>query len=120
MSSALYLGTGSAGISFGITSAETGGLIQNLKIHAGSDKVEVKDNQGKYVGRVDSGFKKEVSYELIPTTGVSAAGASPGVSLALTNSVGTGLLVTDDTDDDRTNSDLRKFSVKATLYPDMT
>lgn len=116
-SSALYHGT--AGISFGIPSAETGGLIQNLKLHSGSDKVEVKDNQGKYVGRVDSGFKIEVSYDLVPTSGVSAAGASPGVTLTLANTVGTGTLITDDTDTDKSNSDVVKFSVKATVYPDI-
>lgn len=116
-STALYHGT--AGISFGIPSAETGGLIQNFKRHKSSDKVEVKDNQGKYVGRVDSGFKVDVSYDLVPTSGVSAAGASPGVTLTLTNTVGTGTLITDDTDDDQANTDVQKFNVKATLYPDI-
>lgn len=117
-STTLYHGT--AGISYGIPSAETGGLIQNLKVHAGSNKLEVKDNAGKIVGRVDSEFKIEVSYDLVKTAGTCAAAASPGVTLVLTNTTGTGTMITDDTDLDYSNTDVVKFSVKATIYPDIT
>jgi len=116
---ALQLGL--AGLSFGL-STETGGAIQNLEVRDSREKAVAKNAGGETVGAVYFDPKSEVSYDLLPTSAISAASASPGVSLVgFVNYVpSAGLLITEEVTTTRPNDNFKKLAVKAVVHPLIT
>ena len=112
---------GTSGASWGITSAETGGLIQSLGSTQKTDKEETRNNQGEVVRCTYYNKTTEVTAEWIPTgaTGISAVAIA--TALTLTNTVrGTGLLYPEEITETMTNTTERRMSFRGIKYLNIT
>ena len=117
--SALQLGT--TGLSFAITAAETGGLIQSLEIRKTREKASVRDNDGDTCGVAYFDPSEEINFEFFPSGATGVAAASPGASVALANyTPSAGLVITEELTESRSNDNFRKMSVKAVVHPAIT
>jgi Na+/glutamate symporter len=112
---------GTTGATFGITSAETGGLMQTLSSKGKIEKEVTKNHQGETVRVTYYDPTTEVSAEWVPTgiTGISAVALA--TALTLTNTVrGTGLLYPEEIDETMTNTTERRMAFTGTKYPLIT
>ena len=112
---------GHAGLSIGL-SAETGGAIQNLEVRLSSEKAVAKNCGGETVAATYFDPKSEISYDLLPTSAISAASASPGVSLVgFVNYVpSAGLLIAEEVTTTSPNDNYKKIAVKCVNHPLIT
>ena len=90
---------GAQGITFtaGIVSSTNGAATQSLKVARGSDKAEIKNDQGEVVGQVFFNGKKTLSITVIPshassiTSAQSSADAyliAPGTKMTVVDAQG--------------------------------
>lgn len=119
MSLPIYVGT--AGLSFGFVSAETGGLLQNLEVRQTREKAMVRDTSGRTVGKVYFDPSEEISLEFFPSSASGLGAASVGVALTLANYTPTsGAIYPDEVTTTRSNSEYRKQTIKATVHPSIS
>lgn len=117
--SALLLG--SSGLSFALSAAESGGLIQSLEIRKTREKATVRDNDGDTVGVAYFDPTEEISFDFFPVGDGGVAAASPGAAVALANyTPSAGIVITEETTESRTNDAYRKISVRNIVYPSIT
>jgi hypothetical protein len=112
---------GTTGATFGIASAETGGLIQSISSTMRRDKEETRNHQGEVVRATYYNETTEVNAEWIPTAGTGISAAAIATALSLTNTVrGTGLLYPEEITETMANTADRRMSLRGTKYVNIT
>ena len=113
---------GTTGCVWGLT-AEVGILVQTVGAKTTIEKNEVRNEAGEFVAIAFYNPTKTYSVAGVMTGGAGGiATASVGAVLTLVNTasgngVTTGLILTDDIDIQKTNTDWQKISVNATQRP---
>lgn len=113
---------GTTGCVWGLT-AEVGILVQTVGAKTTIEKNEVRNEAGEFVAIAFYNPTKTYSVAGVMTGGSAGiATASVGAVLTLVNTasgngVTTGLILTDDIDIQKTNTDWQKISVNATQRP---
>ncbi len=112
---------GTTGATFGITSAETGGLIQSLSSTGRTDKEETRNHQGEVVRVTYYNATTEVTAEWVPTAGTGISAVAIAAALTLTNTVrGTGLLYPEEITETMSNTAERRMSFRGVKYLNIT
>ena len=115
---------GSAGASWGLT-AETGVLIQRSSAKTSREKNPVRNNEGEVVLISYYNATQTQSMEAVTLGATGLAAAKPGVALTVANAfpdngVSAGLILPDDVEVSRVNTDFQKVVVNTTRYPLVT
>jgi hypothetical protein len=112
---------GTSGASYGIASAESGGLMQTLGSTQRTDKEETRNHQGEVVRVTYYNTTTEVTGEWVPTAGTGISAVAIATALTLTNTVrGTGLLYPEEITETMTNTTERRLSFRGIKYLNIT
>lgn len=112
---------GTSGASFGIASAESGGLIQSLGSTQRTDKEETRNHQGEVARVTYYNATTEVSAEWVPTAGTGISAVALATALSLTNTVrGTGVLYPEEITETMVNTAERRMSFRGIKYINIT
>jgi DNA/RNA endonuclease YhcR with UshA esterase domain len=100
---------------FGSTGGYATGIITSATKRSGSEKLEIKDNNGYTVTVVYFDHKKQCEFEMIVQTAAPTLTQGDAVTIG-----GVANCLVDDTEEMWSNTDVRKFRVRATKYEGMT
>jgi len=115
---------GSAGVIWGL-STETGIIAQSVSAKTTREKNQVRNESGEFVAVAFYNATQTFSVSGVMTGASGLASAAPGVAMSLANTstsngVTQGLIVVDDVDVSRGNTEFKKISINATQYPLIT
>lgn len=115
---------GSAGVIWGL-STETGIIAQSVSAKTTREKNQVRNESGEFVAVAFYNATQTFSVSGVLTGAGGLATAAPGVAMSLANTailngVTQGLIVVDDVDVSRGNTEFKKISINATQYPLIT
>ena len=115
---------GSAGVIWGL-SAETGIIAQSVSAKTTREKNQVRNESGEFVAVAFYNATQTFSIAGVMTGYGGLGTAAPGVTLtlvntAISNGVTQGLIVCDDVDVSKGNTEFKKISINATQYPLIT
>ena len=118
--------TNLAGYNLGVPNQEVSINVQKVTIKTTTEKIEVKDNIGHIIGRVDHGMKQEYTIEgmITGSTGALALMVGAICTVASVSTIGMGTLtagafILDDIQRDDETGTLSKVNYKVTQYPDI-
>lgn len=115
---------GSAGVIWGL-STETGIIAQSVSAKTTREKNQVRNESGEFVAVAFYNATQTFSVSGVLTGTGGLASAAPGVAMSLANTatnngVTSGLIVVDDVDVSKGNTEFKKISINATQYPLIT
>ena len=115
---------GSAGVIWGL-STETGIIAQSVSAKTTREKNQVRNESGEFVAVAFYNATQTFSVSGVLTGSSGLASAAPGVAMSLANTatnngVAAGLIVVDDVDVSKGNTEFKKISINATQYPLIT
>ena len=115
---------GSAGVIWGL-STETGIIAQSVSAKTTREKNQVRNESGEFVAVAFYNATQTFSVSGVLTGSSGLASAAPGVAMSLVNTatnngVAAGLIVVDDVDVSKGNTEFKKISINATQYPLIT
>ena len=115
---------GSAGVIWGL-STETGIIAQSVSAKTTREKNQVRNESGEFVAVAFYNATQTFSVSGVLTGAGGLASAAPGVAMSLANTailngVTQGLIVVDDVDVSKGNTEFKKISINATQYPLIT
>jgi hypothetical protein len=115
---------GSAGVIWGL-SAESGIIAQSVSAKTTREKNQVRNESGEFVAVAFYNATQTFSVAGVLTGSSGLATAAPGVAMTLVNTailngVTQGLIVVDDVDVSKGNTEFKKISINATQYPLIT
>lgn len=109
---------GLAGLTFGFSSDETGGVIQSIQIKKGREKQTVRNKTGEVAAASFYNPTEEISYDFVPSGGGGVSSISPGVAVSLANYTPlAGIIITEEVTISRKNTEYESISSKAIVYP---
>src|SRR5215475_14716729 len=118
--------TNLAGYNLGVPNQEVSINVQKVTIKTTTEKIEVKDNIGRLIGRVDHSLKQEYTIEgmIAGSTGALALMVGALTTVASVSTIGMGTLtagafILDDIQRDDETGTLSKVNYKVTQYPDI-
>jgi hypothetical protein len=118
--------TNLAGYTLGVPNVEVSINVQKVTTKTTTEKIEVKDNIGHVIGRVDHNLKQEYTIEgyITGNAGVMDAMVGGIMIVAAENALGFGQLaggafLLDDIQRDDETATLSKVNYKVTRYPDI-
>jgi hypothetical protein len=109
---------GTAGVEFGLT-PEDGGILQSLEIGSRAENTTARNEEGdtSVIALYDIGAQ-EITFELIRTGGTGLSGLEPADVMTLASyTPASGSLIVTQTTDRRSNTEFRRISGTAVLYP---
>lgn len=115
---------GTSGVAWGLT-AESGIIAQSVSAKTTREKNQVRNESGEFVAVAFYNATQTFSVSGVLTGSSGLASAAPGVALtlvntAINNGVTQGLIVCDDVDVSKGNTEFKKISINATQYPLIT
>ena len=116
---------GSAGVIWGL-STETGIITQSVTAKTTREKNQVRNESGEFVAVAFYNATQTYAISGVLTGSSGLASAAPGVALTLVNTAtnngvtSVGLIVVDDVDVSKGNTEFKKISINSTQYPLIT
>ena len=115
---------GSAGVIWGL-STESGIIAQSVSAKTTREKNQVRNESGEFVAVAFYNATQTFSVAGVLTGSSGLGAAAPGVALTLANTatnngVSAGLIIVDDVDVSKGNTEFKKISINATQYPLIT
>lgn len=114
---------GSAGLLFGIATAEVGGILQSFEQRISRDKKEVKNETAEVAGVAYYNMKKTLSGNFYTQGTTTIAAIAPGSAYVFANTttagngITTGGVYIDEVTVALANEDFKKISFSASQYP---
>ena len=111
---------GTTGLAFG-TTTETGGYLQSLEVRHATEKTEVRNEQGEFVGVALYNKTEEISFEavLYGSTGLAAIATAAVLTLA-SYTPAAGVILVEEFSTKFSNTGFKSTSAKAFVYPLIT
>jgi hypothetical protein len=113
---------GTAGLTFGFPSAESGFLIEKMEVTETREvKGEVRDNNGDMKAKAYSDQTFNISIDGVPysATGIGAATVAAALTVA-SYSPASGIIIVEEISTSFSNTDYKRQSIKAVVHPGIT
>lgn len=111
---------GTDGLVFGLTT-ETGGYINSLEVRSSTEKTEVRNEQGQYVGVALYNPTVEITGEAVLYGDTGLGAIAPAATLTLANySPTAGIILVEEVTTKSTETTFQSTSFKAFCYPLIT
>lgn len=107
-------------VSWGIASAETGGLIQNLEIEDKVDEREIRDNKGAVCTHISYNRMKIVSGSFFTTSAADISAITPSAAYAFANVSDSAAKIVTNVKTTLEVENAKKIDFEAKIYPAIT